>query len=118
MSKASSTPGFALEETTIETIHRAMKGGQLTVRELVSGYLDRIACHDQQGAALNAVVSINPQALAEADALDQRYRHSGQLQGALHGIPVLLKDNIDTVEVPTSYGSVAFADHEPPRGAW
>lgn len=117
MSKASPPAGFTLEETTIETIHRALRAGQVTVHELVSGYLARIEQHDRQGAALNSVVVTNPQALAEAEALDQRFRHSGQLQGALHGIPVLLKDNIDTADLPTSYGSSAFAAHLPPRDA-
>ena len=117
MSTTTPPTGFTLEETTIETIHSALRAGQTTVHEVVSGYLARIEQHDRQGAALNAVVVTNPEALVEAAALDQRFRHSGQLQGALHGIPVLLKDNIDTVDLPTSYGSSAFAAHLPPRDA-
>lgn len=117
MSKDPSLAGFTLEETTIETVHGALRAGQITVRELVAAYLRRIETHDQQGAALNAVVTTNPRALAEAAALDESFGRSGQLQGALHGIPVLLKDNIDTADLPTSYGSVAFATHLPPRDA-
>ena len=109
--------GFALEETTIGTIHQAIQRRELTARELVTGYLHRIEQHDKAGATLNAVVSLNEQALLEADALDAAFNSSQQLQGALHGIPVLLKDNIDTVDIPTSYGSAPFLSHYPPADA-
>ncbi|MDH4381918.1 MAG: amidase [Gammaproteobacteria bacterium] len=117
MSSDARHTGFALEETTISTIHQAIQRRELTVRELVTGYLHRIEQHDQAGATLNAVVSLNEQALLEADALDAAFNSSQQLQGALHGIPVLLKDNIDTVDIPTSYGSAPFLSHYPPADA-
>jgi hypothetical protein len=80
MSSDARHTGFALEETTISTIHQAIQRRELTVRELVTGYLHRIEQHDKAGATLNAVVSLNEQALLEADALDAAFSSSQQLQ--------------------------------------
>lgn len=111
-------PGaFDIEEATIAGIHRAMRAGTLTARELVNGYLKRIRRYDQQGPALNSVVTLNGKAHTRAGALDEALATTGKLQGPLHGIPVLLKDNIDTADIPTSYGSVAFGNHHPARDA-
>lgn len=117
MKKPAARKEFQLEETSIQAIHGALRRGTLTVRGLVAAYLKRIEMHDQQGSTLNAVISVNAKALAQAAALDRAHKASGRLQGPLHGIPVLVKDNIDTTEVPTSYGSVAFANHVPPQDA-
>lgn len=108
---------FTLEEAGIGAIHRAFRAQRLTARSLTAAYLERIERFDRGGPALNSVVTTNGQALADAAALDAVLRKRGRLQGPLHGIPVLLKDNIDTADLPTSYGSAAFADHRPSRDA-
>jgi Asp-tRNA(Asn)/Glu-tRNA(Gln) amidotransferase A subunit family amidase len=101
---------FTLLEATIADVHAAMSAGRLTCRELVQGYLDRIEAYDKQGPHLNAVQTINPRALEEADRLDAARASGGGLVGSLHCIPVLLKDQVETSDMPTSYGSVVFAD--------
>ena len=109
--------GFEIEEATIGGIHRAFRAGKLTARELVNAYVKRIRRLDQQGPTLNAVVTLDSKAHLRAGALDDALAETGKLQGALHGIPVLLKDNIDTANLPTSYGNVAFMNHHPARDA-
>lgn len=111
------TGGFELEEATIGGIHRAFRAGKLSARELVNAYLKRIKRLDQQGPTINAVVTVDAKAHARAGALDDALASTGKLQGPLHGIPVLLKDNIDTADIPTSYGNVAFMNHHPARDA-
>jgi Asp-tRNA(Asn)/Glu-tRNA(Gln) amidotransferase A subunit family amidase len=107
---------FRLLEATIESAHAALQAGEISSRDLVQRYLDRIAAYDQQGLALNAIQTVNPRALAEADALDAALRTSG-LTGPLHGIPVLLKDQAETMDLPTTYGSALFRDFVPTRNA-
>jgi len=109
--------GFQVMESSIDAIHRAYKAGDLTARQLVQFYLDRISAYDQQGPALNSIIAINPKALEEADRLDAQYRKSG-LVGPLHGIPVLVKDEIDTAGMPTTLGSVLFKDYRPTLDAF
>ena len=108
------SPSFNLVEATIGDIHAAYKAGTLTVRQLVQMYLDRIAAYDKQGPAINAVISLNPTALEEADRLDASFRKSGFV-GPLHGIPVLMKDQADLKGLPTTLGSVLFKDYRPER---
>ncbi len=84
---------------------------------LVQTYLDRIAAYDKNGPAINAIIALNPAALAEADRLDAAFRSSG-LAGPLHGIPIILKDQADLKELPTTLGSVLFKDHRPGRDAY
>jgi amidase len=98
---------FTLEETTIADIHAAFRGGSLTCRSLVEQYIKRIDADDKQGAALNAIVMVNPQALATADDLDRRFRQSGPV-GAMHCVPVIVKDNFETVDMPTTAGSLSL----------
>ncbi|MDP3486392.1 MAG: amidase family protein, partial [Bacillota bacterium] len=99
-----------LQEGTIHSLQQAMEIGKLSSRELVLYYMDRIARFSSSGPKLNAVLELNPDAVYQAEALDQERRHSGP-RGALHGIPVLLKDNIDTWDkLHTSAGSIALAD--------
>jgi Asp-tRNA(Asn)/Glu-tRNA(Gln) amidotransferase A subunit family amidase len=98
---------FRVEETTIADIHAAMKAGQLTCRELVQQYLRRIDAFDKNGPAINAIVLVNPGALAEADALDARYKQSGPT-GPLHCIPTIVKDNFETIGLQTAAGSLAL----------
>jgi amidase len=108
---------FEITETTIEQVHSAFKSGELTAHQLVQGYLDRIHAYDQQGPKLNAIITINAKALEEADRLDAEYRRSG-LVGPLHGIPILVKDEIDTAGMPTTLGSVLFKNYRPPLDAF
>ncbi len=117
MARHTPTEDFSLEETSISAIHAAFRSGALTAQALVAGYQQRIKTHDQAGAQLNAIVSLNPAARSVARTLDRAFAATGQLQGPLHGVPVLLKDNIDTATLPTSYGSMAFAEHYPPTDA-
>ena len=98
---------FQLEEATIAEVHAAFQSGELTCVDLVQGYLDRIEAYDQQGPRLNTIATINPAALDEAARLDQALA-SGGLTGPLHCIPVLLKDQVETRDMPTTYGSALF----------
>ncbi|MGI6627672.1 MAG: amidase family protein [Bacillota bacterium] len=107
------TDGF-VEETTIMQLQEMMASGKLTSRELVKAYLKRIALYDHGGPALNSVLETNPEALFTAEALDQERRKKGP-RGLLHGIPILVKDNIDTGDMMhTSAGSLALADSYAP----
>ena len=98
---------FRLMETTIDEVHAAFEAGQLTCRELVDGYLARIEAYDQAGPALNAIQLVNPRAVEEAEALDAAFADSGRV-GSLHCVPVLLKDQVETRDMPTTYGSALF----------
>jgi Asp-tRNA(Asn)/Glu-tRNA(Gln) amidotransferase A subunit family amidase len=109
---------FNIMETTIPEIHTAMKSGKLTARQLVQAYFDRIAAYDKKGPDLNCIVTINPQALAEADRLDVAFKKTGEFSGSLHGIPILVKDEIDTAGMPTTLGSAVFRDYRPTRDAF
>ena len=100
---------FRLEETTIQHIGAAFRDRSLTCRSLVEMYLQRIDAHDKQGAQLNAIVVVNPEALKIADVLDRQYRESGPV-GPLHCIPVLVKDNFETIDMPTTAGSLSLKD--------
>jgi Asp-tRNA(Asn)/Glu-tRNA(Gln) amidotransferase A subunit family amidase len=104
-------------EDTIEQVHQSFRAGTLTARQLVQVYLDRIAAYDQQGPKINCVINVNPRAPAEADRLDAMLKRSG-FAGALHGIPVLLKDQIDVAGLPTTLGSVVFKNYAPVRDAF
>ncbi|CAG7621814.1 Putative amidase AmiD [Paenibacillus solanacearum] len=100
-----------MEEAGIAALREAMTAGELTSAELVRACMKRIAAHDRQGPKLNAVLELNPDALAIAEALDNERQRQGA-RGPLHGIPVLLKDNIDTGDhMHTSAGSIALAEH-------
>jgi amidase len=104
---------FNVVEATIPEMQAAMAKGQVTSRQLVEQYLMRLGMYEDR---LNAALAINPNALREADALD-RERAQGKLLGPLHGIPVALKDNIHTTDMPTTGGAVAFAGYTPPYEA-
>src|SRR5271168_1446517 len=108
---------FQIMETTIDDIHAAFKSGGLTARQLVQGYLDRIAAYDKQGPNINSIITLNDHALEDADRLDAAWRASGPV-GPLHGIPVLVKDEIDTAGMPTTLGTQVFKDYRPPRDAF
>src|SRR5437899_8753945 len=105
---------FNVVEATIDDIHVAYKSGQLTCRQLVKMYLDRIEAFDKKGPAINAIITTNSDALKEADRLDAAYKASGPV-GPLHGIPVIVKDQADIKGMPTTLGSVLFKDYYPDR---
>jgi Asp-tRNA(Asn)/Glu-tRNA(Gln) amidotransferase A subunit family amidase len=98
---------FRVEETTIADIHAAMRAGRLTCRGLVEQYLRRIQAYDKNGPAINAIVVVNPAALRVADSLDARFQREG-LTGPLHCIPVIVKDNFETFDLPTTAGSLSL----------
>ncbi|MDB5569299.1 MAG: Amidase [Hyphomicrobiales bacterium] len=108
---------FDVVETTIAQVHEAFASGRLTARQLVQTYLARIAAYDKAGPRINAIISTNPKALEEADALDAAYAKGG-LTGPLHGIPLVMKDQGDVKDMPTTMGSVLFKDHYPDRDAY
>ena len=113
LSAVSIAPKFRLEEATIGKINRAFDSGALTSKELVQLYLNRIETYDRQGIALGSVISLNPNALETAAALDAERQTKGA-RSPLHGIPVLIKDNIGTSELPTTGGAIALKDFTPP----
>ena len=108
---------FQLEETTIAAIHSAMASGRLTCRTLVEHYLRRIEAYDKNGPALNAIVQINPRALDEADDLDRRFKAGGQ-SGPLHCIPVIVKDNFETIGLQSAAGSLSLEGFVSTRDAF
>src|SRR5215471_1406777 len=104
-------------EATISDIHAALEARQLTCRQLVQLYIDRIEAYDKKGPALNAIIMVNPNALAVADALDAKYAQSS-FAGPLHCVPVIVKDNFNTVDMPTSAGSLSLKGSIPPGDAF
>jgi len=108
---------FKLEETTIGEIQVAYLAKRLSCVELVQAYLDRISAYDQSGPALNSFVKLNPSALDEAAALDAKLAQAGKLVGALHGIPVAVKDQAETKGIETRFGSVALSGYVPEQDA-
>jgi amidase len=106
---------FELEEVSITELHAGMVSGRWTAREVTQMYLDRIAEIDGQGPTLRSIIEVNPDALAIAEELD-REREAGQVRGCLHGIPILLKDNIGTHDrMTTTAGSYALEGSIPPE---
>ncbi|MCC7201016.1 MAG: amidase, partial [Gammaproteobacteria bacterium] len=114
---ASPSPGFDVFEKSILELQAAQSDGTTSSRRLVEMYLARIKAYNQAGPALNAIVTLNPRALEAADILD-RERAAGHVRGPLHGIPILVKDNYDTVDMPTSDGTLALATLQPTADAF
>ncbi len=108
---------FVLTEATTQDINAAFTAGALTSEQLTKLYLARIAAYDQAGPKLNAVIYANDQALATARALDAE-RKAGKVRGPLHGIPVLVKDNYDTFDMPTTGGALALKGAIPAHDAF
>jgi amidase len=110
---APASTGFTLEEAGIGDLQQRMSVGKLTAHAIVQQFLDRIAAIDKSGPSLHAIIELNPDALKIADELDAE-RNNGKVRGPLHGIPVLIKDNIDTADgMHTSAGSLALAGSIP-----
>ena len=104
---------FGVVEVGIPELQKAMTEGRVTSRQLVVEYLTRIALYEDQ---LKAIITVNPKVLEEAEALD-RERAQGRVRGPLHGIPIAIKDNIHTTDMPTTGGAVAFEGYRPPYEA-
>ena len=113
MTTAAQRPPFSVVEASISEMQAALASGQVTSVELVRRHLERIATYED---LLHAALHVNPQALAQAEALD-RERAAGRVRGPLHGIPVAVKDNIHTTDMPTTGGALAFVGYVPPYEA-
>ncbi len=107
---------FPVEETSIAQVHAALRAQSLTCRALTQAYLDRIEAMDKRGPSINAIIVVNPRALAIADSLD-RVRTSGAPLGALHCVPMIVKDNFETIDMPTTGGSLALEGWQPQQDA-
>jgi len=105
-----------VEDATIADLQAAFAKGTLTAEKLTEIYLARIAAYDKQGPAINAVITLNPNAMAEAKALDAE-RRAGKVRGPLHGVPIVLKDNYNTYDLPTTAGSQMLEGSIPPADA-
>src|SRR6059036_2213306 len=117
-STATTPPAFELDEMTIKDLQSAMTSGKYSAHSLARKYLDRIDDVDKHGPVINSVIELNPDALAIATELDRERKASGP-RGLLHGIPVLIKDNIDTHDrMTTTAGSLALAGSIAPRDAF
>ncbi|MBT4913628.1 MAG: amidase [Gemmatimonadales bacterium] len=108
---------FEIRGASVVELQEAMELGRASSAWITQAYLDRIAAFDQTGPAINAMVSLNPNAMAEAEALD-RERADGVVRGPLHGVPIVLKDNYDTRDAPTSAGTAALSGFVPPDDAF
>jgi len=110
------TPFSVVEKSIIE-LKNAMETKRVTSRQIVEQYLERIKAYDQAGPAINAFITINPRALQVADTLD-RERRAGKVRGPLHGIPIVIKDNYATADMPTTAGSLALEGFQTGRDAF
>jgi Asp-tRNA(Asn)/Glu-tRNA(Gln) amidotransferase A subunit family amidase len=107
---------FSIVDVTVSELHEAFRSGELTSRALVERYLDRIEAYDRDGPTINSVITVNPNARNRAAALDERFDESGPV-GPLHGVPVLVKDQVSTADIVTTFGSEAFAEFVPAEDA-
>jgi Asp-tRNA(Asn)/Glu-tRNA(Gln) amidotransferase A subunit family amidase len=115
--KRAPSGGFEVSEATISTLQEAMQSGTVTSRSLVEAYLARIQAYDGQGPKLNAIITTNPNAVKDAEALDRERAQKGP-RGPLHGIPVIVKDNYNTTDMTTTAGSIALAGFTPGSDAF
>lgn len=113
---ASNAQNFRYVEATIDDIHNTLSSGRMSCREIVSGYIDRISVFDQD-TKLNAVTVINRKALERADIIDEKIKNDDAL-GSLYCAPILVKDNYDTHDLPTTGGSIALKNSYPPDDAF
>jgi amidase len=116
---AAQTPrAFRVDETTIADVHAAMRANRLTCHQLVQAYLQRIDAYDKKGPAINAITVVNPDALATADSLDKRFAATKQLVGPLHCVPMIVKDNFQTIGLQTAAGNLALKGYAPAKDAF
>ena len=109
---------FRLQEATIAQIHAAFAAGAMTCAQLTQLYLNRIDAYNVRGPALRAIITVNPNAIQTAMEMDRRYKASPSSAGPLHCIPTILKDNFDTVDMPTTGGSIAMRSSQPRSDAF
>jgi amidase len=109
--------GFPIEEASIAGLEAAYVSGQTTAHAVTQAYLDRIAAYDKRGPLINSLVTVNPHALEEADRLDAVLKATGKTIGPLHGIPVIVKDNIDVAGLPMTSGFQGWKNYYPPEDA-
>jgi amidase len=110
--------GFQVDETSIAGVHAAIRAGTLTCRALVQAYLRRIDAYDKQGPSINAITVVNPDAIATADSLDRRYAATRRFVGPLHCIPMIVKDNFQTIGLQTAVGNLALKGYIPSKDAF
>jgi amidase len=116
--KPADTPEFEFHEATVADLQSAMESGKLAARSLAEKYLTRIEALDKNGPNVNSVIEVNPDAVAIADQLDAERKSKGA-RGPLHGIPVMIKDNIDTHDgMQTTAGSLALVGSKPVRDSF
>lgn len=108
---------FHLMEASIADVHKALLAGTLTCHGLVQQYLERIQAYDQQGPAIHSMLYVNPASLAQADEMDKEFKRTRKLK-TLTCIPIILKDNFDTADMPTTAGSVTLKGAQPERDAF
>jgi amidase len=108
----SSNGAFSVFEKTVSELQSAMTSGVVTSEDITRQYLARLSLYDRHGPAFRSVLAINPRVIADARARDAE-RAAGRARGPFHGVPIVLKDNIDTTELPTTGGSLALVDHRP-----
>src|SRR5215213_10937299 len=111
---AAADPPLDLERVTVAHLQAKMAAGQLTSVQATRAYIDRIAAVNARGPGLNAVRLVNPRALQDASLLDLE-RATGKVRGPLHGVPVLVKDNLDVAGLPTTAGNVALQNSVPDK---
>jgi len=108
---------FPVEEASIASLEAAYLAGRTTAHEVVQAHLNRIAAYDKRGPLINSLITVNPHALKEADRLDAALKASGRPVGPLHGIPVIVKDNIDVAGLPMTSGFQGWKNYYPPSDA-
>ena len=108
---------FSVEETSIAALDAAYRSGRTTAHAVTQAHLNRIGAYDKRGPLINAIITVNPKALEEADRLDAALKSSGTLVGPLHGIPVIVKDNIDVAGLPMTAGFQGWKSYYPPEDA-
>ena len=118
VSTAEAQRGFNVPETTIADVHAALRSGKLTCHQLVDAYLMRIDAYDKKGPDINAITVVNPDALATADSLDKIYKTTKRFVGPLHCIPMIVKDNFQTIGLQTAAGNIALKDYKPTKDAF
>ncbi|HYE88505.1 MAG TPA: amidase family protein, partial [Vicinamibacterales bacterium] len=111
-SRPSRTPPFAVFEKTVTELQEAMIAGLTTAEDVTREYLARLSRYDRSGPTFRSILAVNPRVIADARARDAE-RAAGKSRGPFHGIPIVFKDNIDAIELPTTSGSLALADHRP-----
>ena len=110
---------ITFEEITIKEVHKLFEQGQLTSEKLVTFYIDRIKNYDKDNNLINSIIKINPKVIEEAKKLDEIYRTgNGKIVGKLHGIPFIIKDNIETEGIETTAGSISLAGYVPEKDAF